>query len=157
MHHAVVRNFSQILHLVLKNQPLVIAVFALLLAQALKVVTYYLKERKIDFRHLTSTGGLPSSHTAMVCALSATIGMSNGWASPEFALSSVFASIVMYDAAGVRRAAGKQARILNQMMNDLVLQRKIKGDKLTELLGHTPFEVFAGAILGIFVAFLLYK
>ncbi|MFC1595883.1 divergent PAP2 family protein [Candidatus Margulisiibacteriota bacterium] len=152
----VVKDIGEIITLIWQNQPLVIAISALVIAQVLKGLTYYFKEKKIDFRHLVSTGGFPSSHTAMVCALATAVGLQNGWASPLFALAFVFASIVMYDAAGVRRAAGKQARILNQIMEDVLSKGHFPGEKLTELLGHTPFEVFAGFVLGIFIAYIMY-
>jgi len=111
----------------------------------------------LDFSRMVGAGGMPSSHSAFVTALTTAVGQKSGWNSPELAISLVFALIIMYDAAGVRRAAGKQARILNQIMEDLQQGEKLysEGEKLKELLGHTPVEVFAGAILGIGVALIL--
>jgi len=149
------KNINEFSTLIWQNKPLVIAISAMLMAQLLKGITYYLKERKINFRHLVSTGGMPSSHTAMVSALATAVGLYNGWDSALFGLAVVFASIVMYDAAGVRQAAGKQARILNQMVEDVFSKGRFTGAKLTELLGHTPLEVFAGAVLGILLAIVM--
>jgi len=141
---------------VINNDVLQIALISLVIAQICKFIIYYIKEKHINFRHLVSAGGMPSSHTAMVCGLSTAIGLHIGWDSPLFALSCICAAIVMYDASGVRRAAGRQARILNQMLDEFFNKGKFPSDKLSELIGHTPFEVFAGMILGILVAFVFY-
>ncbi|MFA5927759.1 MAG: divergent PAP2 family protein [Candidatus Margulisiibacteriota bacterium] len=151
-----VKDLGQITNLIAMNKPLAAALISLVAAQLLKLITYFFHTRKWNFRHLVTSGGLPSSHTSMVAALATAVGLDNGWSSPNFAISFVFSCIVMYDAAGVRRAAGKQARVLNQIMVDLVNKKNIPGEKLSELLGHTPFEVFAGATLGVLIAFLLY-
>ncbi len=127
------------------------ALAAWALAQIIKTVTWAIKERSMNFRRLVEAGGWPSSHSAFVTSLTAAIGWEKGWESPEFALSAVFALIVMYDAAGVRRAAGKQARVLNAIVEDLN-KRELHPERLKELLGHTPVEVLGGAVLGIFVA-----
>ena len=95
---------------------------------------------------------MPSSHTALVLSLTTVIGSRSGVSSPEFAISAIFSSVVMYDATGVRRAAGKQARVLNRIIDDLFHQEGIKEDRLRELIGHTPVEVVAGALLGILVS-----
>lgn len=98
---------------------------------------------------------MPSSHTALVCSLATVVAIREGVASSSFAISVILAAVVMYDAAGVRRAAGKQARVLNQIIEnegDINVQ-----EKLIELLGHTPKEVFVGAIVGVFVSILLYN
>ncbi|MDR2431847.1 MAG: divergent PAP2 family protein [Candidatus Margulisbacteria bacterium] len=134
------------------NEHVRIAFLAMLLAQVLKIFFYYLRHRKINFRVFVQPSGMPSSHTAMVMALTASVGYVSGWRSNTFAIALVFAVIVMYDAAGVRRAAGKQARILNMLMEDLFTKKKINEMRLKELLGHTPLEVFFGALLGIFIA-----
>lgn len=136
------------------NPIFVIAAVAWLLAQVLKVIFELVRRGRLDFSRMVGAGGMPSSHAAFVSALTTSVGQRLGWDSPELAICLVFALIVMYDAAGVRRAAGKQARILNQIVADL--QRGGKwGEgrgKLKELLGHTPVEVFAGAILGLVVS-----
>jgi uncharacterized protein len=140
---------------ILDNQVLWVALVACLMAQALKLVIELIKNRKLNINVLVTTGGMPSAHSALVTALATGIGQTLGWASPEFALSMVFAIIVMYDAAGVRQAAGKQARILNQMVDELFHEHpEFNGDRLKELLGHTPVQVIAGSALGITVSWL---
>lgn len=137
------------------NQVLLVALIACLIAQALKLVIELVKNQKFNVRVLVTTGGMPSAHSALVTALAAGVGQKLGWASPEFALAMVFAIIVMYDAAGVRQAAGKQARILNQMIDELFHEHpEMNQDRLKELLGHTPFQVIAGSALGITVSWL---
>lgn len=123
--------------------------FAWAAAQILKVVVELIWRRKLNLRLLTSAGGMPSSHSAAVCALATAIAMTEGAASSLFAMSLIFAIVVMYDAAGVRRAASIQARILNQIIDELFQGHPISETHLRELLGHTPVEVVAGAALGI--------
>lgn len=125
--------------------------FAAFLAQFIKVVTYLIKHRYINFKIFTTTGGMPSSHSAFVIAMSTSIGLMNGFDSSVFALSLGFALIVMYDAAGVRRSAGKIAASLNKIMAEVY--KTPASEKLKELLGHTPIEVLAGAILGAAVGY----
>ena len=122
------------------------------LAQLLKVVFELLSGRKMNLSRFVGSGGMPSSHTAFVIALATAVARKNGLDSSEFAISMALALIVMYDATGVRRAAGQQAKLLNKMIenwneNDPVVFEK----KLKELIGHTPLEVFAGAALGFIV------
>ncbi len=100
---------------------------------------------------------MPSSHAAWTSSLSTSIGITYGFDSAIFAVTLVFALVVMFDAQGVRRASGRQAVILNKMLDDIYWQKKMDDNKLKELLGHTPVQVFAGAILGILVSLLLYK
>ena len=140
---------------VLSNKALIIAIIAWFIAQFFKFTITVVKKRKFDFTLLVSTGGFPSSHTAIVGALATSIGLNFGLGSPFFAISVVMALVVISDARGIRRAAGKQAQILNKIIDDLYQKRELKIDRLKELLGHTPFEVFSGAILGIFIALLL--
>ncbi len=125
-----------------------------LIAQVIKVVNDLIVYRKLNMRRLWGSGGMPSSHAATVMSLTTVVGIVNGWDSAIFAVSFVFAIVVMYDAAGVRRAAGKQAKVLNQMIEEKGMHMK---ERLTELLGHTPFEVFMGALLGIVNAWFLYN
>ncbi len=140
---------------VLENHVLIVSVLACLVAQASKLVVELVQHGKINFRVLTTTGGMPSAHSAFVGALAAGVGQQIGWASPEFAIAVVFAVIVMYDAAGVRQAAGKQARILNQMIDELFQEHpQFNEDRLKELLGHTPVQVIVGLALGILVCWL---
>ncbi|MDR2428803.1 MAG: divergent PAP2 family protein [Candidatus Margulisbacteria bacterium] len=135
------------------NEHVRIAVLAMLTAQILKILFYYLRNRRFSFKVFVQPGGMPSSHTAMVLSLAASIGFSDGWGSKTFAIALIFSMVVMYDAAGVRRAAGKQAAILNMLMQDLFTKKKINELRLKELLGHTPLEVFFGGLLGIVLAF----
>ena len=140
------------------NQILVISLLACFAAQGLKVIIELIRYREVNFRYLVGTGGMPSAHSALVGALATGIGQSMGWSSPDFAIACLFAVIVMYDAAGVRQAAGKQAKLLNQITDELFQEgHNFNEEKLKELLGHTPFQVLAGLILGITVSMLSYS
>ena len=123
--------------------------------QAFKVVYELIKYKKLNIRRMWGSGGMPSSHSALVCSLTTIVALVDGMASTTFAISLVLSGVVMYDAAGVRRAAGKQARVLNQIIEnkgDINVQEKLK-----ELLGHTPLEVFVGAAVGIVSGLILYN
>ncbi len=141
------------------NRVFLSAFITVIIAQILKIIYNFIREGKVDFRIMTSTGGMPSSHSASVMALTTAVGIETGWDSPLFGVTLFFSLIVMYDAAGIRRAAGRQAEILNRIMDDLYQGRTLyeEGEKLKELLGHTPVEVIVGAILGIVVSLMLYK
>jgi acid phosphatase family membrane protein YuiD len=140
---------------IFNNRVLLVALIASFVAQGLKLIFEVIKHRKVDLRVLVTTGGMPSAHSALVTALAVGVGQSIGWASPDFAVAAVFAIIVMYDAAGVRQAAGKQARILNQMIDELFHEKpEFSQDRLKELLGHTPVQVIAGSALGITISWL---
>ena len=129
----------------------------IIVAQIIKCIVFLIIKRKVDLRLFTTTGGMPSSHSAGVMGLSTSVGLINGFSSIEFAIAIGFACIVMYDAAGVRRAAGKQAACLNKIIMDIYKQDLAEaGGKLKELLGHTPMQVFAGAIFGILYAYWLH-
>ncbi len=119
------------------------------IAQISKPIIEYIRKRKLNLRLLTTAGGMPSSHSALVCALAAAVGIREGLSSTLFAVAFALAVIVMYDAAGVRRAASMQARILNQIIDELFQGHPISETRLRELLGHTPIEVVVGALLGI--------
>jgi uncharacterized protein len=137
----------------LQNRALFVSISASLVAQSLKLLIEYLRSRKINFRVLLETGGMPSSHSSFVTALATCVGQTKGWNSSEFAIATVFAIIVMYDATGVRRAAGKQARILNKIVDELFQEHPVFNEKrLKELLGHTPIQVIGGCFLGILLA-----
>ncbi len=114
-----------------------------------------IQEHRLNFQYIFGAGGMPSSHSALVTALATAAGQVYGVGSAYFAISVVFASIVMYDAAGVRRAVSIQARILNQMMEDYFHHKGIKQEKLRELIGHTPLQVWVGAAIGIAVGLLV--
>lgn len=127
---------------------------AIFTAQVIKCFVFLIIKRKLDVRLFTTTGGMPSSHSAGVMGLSTTVGLINGFHSIEFAIALGFACIVMYDAAGVRRAAGKQAACLNRIIMDVYKQDLAEaGGKLKELLGHTPMQVFVGAAYGVLYAY----
>lgn len=143
---------EQLLH----NEILMTALLTWLVAQMIKVFIVLIRQKRLDFELLFGSGGMPSSHSAMVTSAATAIGQYDGWNSHLFALATVVALVVMYDAFGVRRAAGKQAQLLNQIVDDIYHHRNENTqEKLKELLGHTPVEVLAGAILGIALALIL--
>jgi acid phosphatase family membrane protein YuiD len=121
------------------------------IAQVTKVVYMSFRQGRLNLRVLAEMGGMPSSHSAIVMGLTTGVGRIDGVGSPLFAIALIFSFVVMYDAAGVRRAAGRQAAILNRLVEDLVAMRGIHEERLRELLGHTPVEVLVGAALGILV------
>jgi acid phosphatase family membrane protein YuiD len=127
------------------------------IAQSIKVTLGYFREKRFNFRWFVGTGGMPSSHAACVSSLATSIGVTFGFDSALFAITLIFTSIVLFDAQGVRLNAGKQAEILNKMLDDIYWKHKLDEDKLKEFLGHTPIEVWAGTFLGIIVSLLLYK
>lgn len=139
----------------LGNRVLITCVTAWFIAQLLKIILTFYKSKKIDITRFVGSGGMPSSHTSFVMALATSVGKLYGWGSPFFAMSVCFASVVMYDAAGVRRAAGYQAKVLNMIIDDLAHHKPLHNERLKELLGHTPKEVLAGAVLGIVIAQLM--
>ncbi len=127
------------------------------LAQLIKTVIYSICRKKIVWSMLLNTGGMPSSHTSSMIALSTSIGLISGFDSIHFAIALTLSAVVMYDSAGVRRSAGQQAMALNHLLNELAEDHKLKGIKLKEDLGHSPREVFAGALLGILVSILIHN
>ena len=138
------------------NWVLIIPLCAWVLAQLIKMLIALLQGKGLDLAFFVSSGGMPSAHCAMVSALATAIAMTNGFGSPYFAISAILAMIVMYDAAGVRQSVGLQSVVLNRII--LELKRKENRVKieagLRELMGHTPFEVIVGAVLGIVLAWL---
>lgn len=133
------------------------AVAAWIIAQCIKVTLGVFRERRFNFRWFVGTGGMPSSHAAGVSALATSIGITYGFDSAIFAVALTFTLIVLFDAQGVRLSAGRQAEILNKMLDDIYWKKKMDEKKLKEFIGHTPIEVWAGVFLGIFVSLLLYK
>lgn len=133
----------------LRNYPLLIANIVLIIAQALKIITHYAVTGKLNFGMFISGGGMPSSHSAFVSSLAIAVGFKEGFDSSLFAICIVFGTIVMFDAAGVRQAASRQARIINQMVAELFEGHPISQETLKELLGHTPLQVAMGALFGI--------
>lgn len=117
--------------------------------QLFKVIYDLVTTKKFNFKRILGAGGMPSSHSAVVTSLAALIGKYEGVQEPIFAVSVIFAFVVMYDAAGIRRAAGKQARLLNKIVQTPGLTGVEVGEKLVEVLGHTPVQVLVGAIIGI--------
>ena len=136
----------------LANNALMASIAAWALAQVSKLLIYLLREGKLNVRYLATAGGMPSSHSALVTALATRIGIDHGVSSGLFAVALVFAGVVLYDAAGVRRAVSHQARILNQILDEAFEYQRFSEKRLLELLGHTPFEVFVGLLLGVVTA-----
>lgn len=136
---------------------LLIGMSAAFLAQVIKFILHLICERKIDFKMFTTTGGMPSSHSAGVVGIAISVGIISGYSSIIFSVAMGYALVVMYDAAGLRRAAGKMAVCLNRIMDDFYKHdvQSVHG-KLKELLGHTPIEVFGGAILGVLYAYFIH-
>ncbi|MDK2798694.1 MAG: uncharacterized protein PWP27_1187 [Clostridiales bacterium] len=139
--------------LIFNNAVITTSILAWFIAQLLKVIFVLIGQKKIDFSRFIGAGGMPSSHAAFVVSLATSVGKKVGLDSVEFAITFAMAMIVMYDASGVRRAAGQQARILNKLIQQWGKHNPhFVEDKLKELLGHTPFEVLVGALLGITIA-----
>lgn len=146
------RGIFQILH----NEIVQTSVIAWFIAQILKVFLVLISEKKFDLSRFIGSGGMPSSHAALVSAMSTSVGLKSGWKSPITGIATIVALVVMYDAAGVRRAAGEQAELINKLIDE-IYRGKFDENRLKELIGHTPKQVFAGAFLGIFIAFILIK
>lgn len=136
--------YVQLLH----NNIIWVSLLSWGIAQSLKVILTLILNKRFDIRRFVGAGGMPSSHSALVVSLTTSIGRLEGYDSPIFSLALAFSLIVMYDAAGVRRAAGKQAKVLNEILEQFYTSRIVPEEKLKELLGHTPVEVIAGALLG---------
>ncbi len=135
-----------------KNKIFLITILAWLVAQSIKVAFGVFREKRFDFKWFVGTGGMPSSHAASVTALATSVGLTFGFNSSLFAVTFIFAFIIMLDAQGVRRSSGRQAEALNRIMEDIYFKRGIKEERLKELIGHTPFEVLVGSFLGVVVA-----
>lgn len=136
----------------LTNPVLIYSAIAWAVAQGAKIVLYRIRKHTWDWRLLWATGGMPSSHSAYTCSLATTIALRDGVDSSLFALATGLAIIVMTDAAGVRRATGNHATILNHILEQLFQGQPISEEKLKELLGHTPTQVFIGALLGVLIS-----
>ena len=137
------------------NHILLAAFAAWAVAQVSKTIYELIRQRKLLVSRLVSSGGMPSSHSALVTGLATATGRVAGFGSAAFAITVVLASIVMYDAAGVRRAVSLQARILNQMIDEAFQGKPFAEKRLRELIGHTPIQVFVGGILGIGVGLIM--
>lgn len=140
----------------LNNRVLIIALIAWGLAQFLKVPVYYLVTRKFNWALMFSSGGMPSSHSALMTSVTTAIGLYAGFDSPVFALAFAISMVVTYDAAGVRRQAGFHAEKINLMITELLSGHPISEERLKEVLGHTPRQVFVGSLLGVVMAILLW-
>ena len=133
------------------------ALFGWVIAQTIKMVCSFIETRRLDFSYMVSTGGMPSAHSAMASALATSLGLCEGFNSAIFAIGIAFAIVVMFDAQSVRKAAGEQARLLNQIVDELLHEHHLSENKLKELLGHTRLEVFMGMITGIVTAMASYR
>ena len=141
---------------VLGNKILFITLAAWAIAQATKVIIGVFREKRFNFKWFIGTGGMPSSHCAGATALATSCGLEKGFDSAIFALACTFALVTMFDAQGVRRSAGQQAALLNQIIDDIYWKGKLEATRLIELIGHTPLQVIIGSLLGIFLAYLFY-
>ena len=134
---------------VIKNKYIVVPMLLWFGIQVFKVIYDLITTKKFNFKRIMGAGGMPSSHSAVVVGLATLIGKYEGLNTPIFAVALIFSFIVMYDAAGVRRAAGKQAKLLNQIVETPGLSGIQVSEKLVEVLGHTPIQVIVGAIIGV--------
>ena len=142
---------------VFRNRPLMCAFAAWAAAQLIKFCIYWALEKKIDWRRAWGSGGMPSSHSAATLALAVGMGIENGFDSPVFAIALVLMTIVIYDAMGVRYETGKQGQIINKILEELFLEGKpLTDEKLKELVGHTPFEVIGGLLVGVVMLLVFY-
>jgi len=140
----------------LQNQALIATLVAWGLAQILKMPVHYLRERGWDWSLLLRAGGMPSSHSALVAAIAHSVGLLKGFGSPEFALAVALAMIVIYDATGIRRQAGRHAQIINAIVRDILEGHPDRSqEKLREVLGHSPLEATTGLVLGVVIAHLV--
>jgi acid phosphatase family membrane protein YuiD len=133
-----------------QDTPIWAALFASVIAQVFKVALVLVTERRWAFERLLDTGGMPSSHSAAVTAIAINLGLTHGWGSPYFALAAVFGSIVMYDATGIRRAAGLHAKMINELINELahLFDDGFRPQALKTFLGHTYPQVIVGSLIG---------
>ncbi len=148
--HSVLAEFG-------RNKVLSATFLAWFTAQFLKVVIGVIRDKRFNFKWFLRSGGMPSSHVALSMCLTTSIGLEHGFDSGLFAVACGFAVITMFDAQGVRRHSGKQATLLNKMLEDIYAHKGLEESKVKELLGHTPVEVFAGGTLGILIALLFYR
>jgi uncharacterized protein len=132
------------------SNPIVLcSMFAWIVAQLLKVPLYYRVEHRLDWRRLVGSGGMPSAHSSMVIALMLSVGFTQGFDTPVFGVCVVLSLIVMYDAIGVRRETGTQATVINRILKEVFIDgKRISDEELKELVGHTPFEVLGGILVG---------
>ncbi|MEJ5201621.1 MAG: divergent PAP2 family protein [Anaerolineales bacterium] len=134
------------------NYILLAGLTAWVLAQLLKIPTHYLVNHEWNFGLIFTSGGMPSSHTALMTCITLSIGLYDGFGTPLFALAFAISMIVIYDAAGVRRQAGIHAQRINVLVRELLSGHPVSQDLLKEVIGHTPQQVIGGIILGTVVA-----
>jgi len=139
------------------NKCLWVTLFSWFIAQGTKIFLGSLKEKKFDFHWILGTGGMPSAHSAASTSLAVCVGIERGFDSALFTLAAIFALVTMFDAQTWRRSIGYQAGILNRMMGDSAAGKEIQDKRLRELVGHTPVEVFVGALIGVVVPLFAYK
>lgn len=142
-----------------QNHVLITAALGWLVAQTMKVLLVLIQNKRFDWRRFVGSGGMPSSHSSFVISLTTAIGYTEGIASPLFAVCAVLSFVVMYDASGVRRATGTQAKVINKLVDSYEESEEIEifDEKLKELIGHSPIEVFAGAIVGLLTAIVAFE
>ncbi|MCU0484614.1 MAG: divergent PAP2 family protein [Anaerolineales bacterium] len=141
---------------ILDNRILIAAAIGWLLAQGIKVPLNFILYRDWNWSLLFSTGGMPSSHSALVAGAAHAAGLYMGFGSAYFALAAVIAIVVIYDATGIRRQAGKHAAVINAMIQDLATGHPLKEEQLREVLGHTPMEAVMGTLLGVVISQLVW-
>lgn len=145
----------KILNDIFTNKCVVIPLILWIIIQTFKVITDLVINKRLNVKRIIGAGGMPSSHSAVVCSLATCIGREYGFDTGIFAIALIMACVVMYDAAGIRRAAGKQARILNHILDTPGLTTVEIQERLIEALGHTPIQVFVGAIIGVVAGLIL--
>lgn len=145
------------LNQLLQNKPLCCSACAWFLAQLIKALLYWAIEKKFDWRRIWGSGGMPSSHSAFVLAMTVALGLENGFNHPAFTVSFALMAIVIYDAMGVRYETGKQGQIINKILEELFVEGKpLTDEKLKELVGHSPLEVLGGLIVGAITLMIFY-
>lgn len=141
----------------LQNRVLWTTLLSWVVAQSIKVASAVRQKKSFDVRWFLGTGGMPSAHSAGVSSLAVAVGLQGGFHTAAFAVALIFALVTMFDAQGVRRAAGRQAMVLNQMIDEIYVKGQVSQERLKELLGHTPIEVFVGSALGSLIAVLMFR
>jgi uncharacterized protein len=137
------------------GQVIIVTILCSAIAQLLKIIAKFFKTRRVDWRMLAKTGGMPSSHSCCTMGMAVSVGLIEGFNSVPFAIALCLAMIVMYDAAGLRRTVGLQAKVLNTIMEEIFSDHPhLSPERIKEFLGHTPVEVFAGAALGSVIAWI---
>ncbi|MFP4466466.1 MAG: divergent PAP2 family protein [Candidatus Goldiibacteriota bacterium] len=152
-----INEIFRVLSIIITNEIFYVTFFAWFIAQTIKVCLFLVTHRRFDFRLFVGTGGMPSSHTASVTAGTTMVGLAAGWDSVVFMVCLLYCVVVISDAVGVRRAAGAQAMVLNKMLDDIEHNNYHTGERLKELLGHTPLEALAGIVLGISFAVIMHN